>query len=129
MFSEQFEDELSVTPLEDGRHWRVTKAFHYTSDAGLRIEIPEGFVTDFASTPFFLWWILPPTGRYTRAALVHDKLYSDHRRGVYHYSRAFADAVLLEACRDCKCRELTCETIWIGVRIGGWKAWHAKEQG
>ncbi len=40
----------------------------------LNIEVPQGFVTDFASIPRSLWWILHPTGIYGSAAIVHDYL-------------------------------------------------------
>jgi hypothetical protein len=107
----QFRDPLVVTPMADG---------------GARIEVPAGEVTDFASIPRFLWPILPPTGRYTRAAVIHDKLYSDHRKHLFHYSRAYADAVLMEAMRDCGCGWLVCYVIWFGVRLGGFVAWKGK---
>jgi hypothetical protein len=129
MFSQrQFENELVVTPLSDGRRWRITQAFHYTTDAGMIIEVPEGEVTDFASIPRFLWPVLPPTGTYTRAAVIHDHLYADHRKQVAHYSRAFADAILLEALADCGCSRLVTNVIWIGVRLGGWWAWSKKSR-
>lgn len=120
---EQFQDDLIVTPLPSGRRWKIVTAFHYETDAGLIIEIPAGEETDFASIPRFLWPILPPTGSYTRAAVVHDKLYSDHRKGLGHYSRAYADSILLEAMKDCECGKLVRWTIWFGVRLGGWVAW------
>jgi len=36
--------------------------------------VPGGFVTDFASVPRFLTWLVPTMGTYTRAAIVHDWL-------------------------------------------------------
>lgn len=38
--------------------------------------IPKGFVTDFASTPRFMWPIFPPADTYTRSAVLHDYLLS-----------------------------------------------------
>jgi len=46
----------------------------YHSDLIGHIEVPKGYRTDFASVPRFFWRILPPTGRYSRAAVVHDYL-------------------------------------------------------
>lgn len=37
--------------------------------------VPDGFVTDGASTPKALWGLFPPLGRYSIAAVVHDHLY------------------------------------------------------
>lgn len=47
--------------------YRVTKT---TKIAGYTV--PEGFITDGASVPRFLWWLFPPVGRYFAAAVVHD---------------------------------------------------------
>jgi hypothetical protein len=125
---QQFKTPLVVTPMPDGKRWKIHEAFDYETDAGTVIEIPAGETTDFASIPRFLWPILPPTGRYTRAAVVHDHLYREHRLGHKHYSRAYADAVFMEGMRDCGCGWLVCYTIWLGVRLGGWAAWSAKEK-
>jgi len=38
------------------------------------IIVPAGYRTDFASIPRFFHRILPPIGRYSRAAVVHDWL-------------------------------------------------------
>lgn len=38
------------------------------------IEVPAGYVTDFASIPRGLWNLIPPWGRYRKAAVVHDWL-------------------------------------------------------
>lgn len=81
-----------------------------------RILICSGFTTDFASVPKLLWNLLPPTGRYTRAAVVHDYLY--HTKGIC--TRAQADAVLYEAMKyPCQVDFFTRWTIWAGVRVGG----------
>lgn len=40
------------------------------SEAGYTV--PDGFVTDGASVPPFLWSVFPPVGRYFVAACVHD---------------------------------------------------------
>src|SRR5262245_55189884 len=39
------------------------------------VTVPVGFVTDFASIPRIFWSALPPDGRYTYPAIVHDYLY------------------------------------------------------
>src|SRR4051812_33768138 len=38
------------------------------------ITVPAGFVTDFASVPQFMYWLIPSYGQYTNAAVVHDYL-------------------------------------------------------
>lgn len=39
-----------------------------------RVVVPSGFVTDLASVPFFMTWLFPRYGKYTKAAIVHDYL-------------------------------------------------------
>jgi hypothetical protein len=112
----EFLTELEVTPLLDGRNWRVDQGFVYESaHLGRILEIPTGFITDFASIPRVLWDLLPPTGKYSRAAVVHDYLY----RTLGVASRADADAVLLEAMKILGVDELTQLAIYDGVRVGG----------
>ena len=81
------------------------------------LTIPAGFVTDLASVSRLLWWVLPPFGRYTRAAVVHDFLYSG--QGL---SRAIADAIFLEAMTDLGVGRWKRWVMYAGVRLGGWQA-------
>lgn len=41
---------------------------------GHRIEVPIGFLTDFASVPRFFWRIFPPWDTHRLSAVVHDYL-------------------------------------------------------
>ena len=43
------------------------------------VNVPVGFVTDFASIPRIFWSVLPPDGKYTHPAIVHDYLYWTQR--------------------------------------------------
>lgn len=79
----------------EGRKWELLAPFEYhvgqyPSDDVIRV--PAGFVTDLASVPRALWWMIPPHGRYAKAAIVHDYLY-DQAIGTKEY----ADKVFLEA--------------------------------
>ena len=116
----RFEDELLVSPQADGKNWLVHDEFDYHTDVELAsgfnvVEIPAGFVTDFASIPRALWPVLPPTGKYGKAAVVHDYLY----RTVGVARRNEADAVLKEAMIALGVGFFTRWTIYSGVRAGG----------
>lgn len=119
----------------DGKNWRVIHTFVYDIGdlgSGKSVVIPEGFITDFASIPRGLWNVLPPTGGYGKAAVVHDYLY----RGGYittilgnvethnNPTRAETDAILKEAMDVSGVGRVTRWTIWAGVRVGGWLAWN-----
>lgn len=85
-----------TTPLQleymDGINYRLLSEFDFASEEVERlIRVPAGFVTDFASVPRFFWRVLPPTGQYGKAAVVHDFLYRTHAA-----IKADADKVFLE---------------------------------
>jgi hypothetical protein len=131
-----------LSPLEleymDGRQWKITAEFDYHLGAPDGIEyvkIPVGFITDFASIPRAFWNILPPTGQYGKAAVVHDWLYQRRRVAGYtptnkvayvrYVERAEADATLNEAMQVLGVGRFTRAIIYGGVRVGGWVPWNS----
>jgi len=77
--------------------------------------VPVGFETDYASSPRFLWWLVPPFGPYTKAAVLHDWLY---RTGLT--SRRDADRVFLAVMLELRTRRLRALAMWAAVRAFGW---------
>lgn len=68
-----------------GKLYRLTQPLHYLSHltpADPFHTVPEGFESDGASVPRFLWAFFPPSGPYTPAALLHDKQCEDR---ILHY--------------------------------------------
>jgi len=55
-------------------NWIVMKDFHFNRYA-IDIVIPRGFVTDLASIPRFLWWVIAPFELSITAPIVHDWCY------------------------------------------------------
>lgn len=41
------------------------------------MEVPEGFETDLASVPRWLWWFIAPAGRHAQACVVDDFTYEN----------------------------------------------------
>lgn len=82
-------------------------------------DFKPGFLTDLASIPLGMWNILPKSGRYDRAAVVHDYLYQFNG-----CTRAEADAVLKEAMEVLQVGGFRIFMIYSGVRSGGWKSWN-----
>ncbi len=155
----RFTAPLVVTPLDDGRRWKVLRSscndleeslawfsqqFGYDigfEDSGLSIIVPYNFTTDFASTPWFLWWLLPRWGKYGNAAVIHDYLYrggeivldehvysgSEHLPKtdltLPHPTRKQADEIMLEAMKVLEVAAWQRNLIYWGVRIGGWYGW------
>lgn len=64
---------VPMTLFGDGQDSVLTQDLQYRIlQTNFVIVVPAGFVTDFASTPRALWSVIPPTGRYQLAAVVHD---------------------------------------------------------
>lgn len=83
------------------------------------LDIPEGFVTDYASVPRLFWNIFPPADpRYSRAAVLHDRLYEE-----WTVTRAAADAVFREAMLATGTRRLRAWVMWLAVRAFGRSAY------
>lgn len=108
-------DTPLVLEFIDGRDWRLVHAFTY--DHG-RFVVPAGFLTDFASVPRFFWRLFPPTGRYGKAAVLHDMLY---RTGAV--PRREADAIFFDAMRSLGVFLPTRWLMWLAVRLFGWTAY------
>lgn len=94
---------VPLTPFGDGEDSVLTKDLAYqVLQTNFVIIVPAGFVTDFASTPRALWSVLPPTGRYQLAAVVHDFLYWDQglftRASGRHFPRRY-EREQRQACR------------------------------
>ena len=76
-------------------HWSALQGSSIKRAASVKriwIDVPAGYVTDLASVPRALWTVFPPHGRYAKAAIVHDYLYSNAIG-----SKRWADKVFLEA--------------------------------
>lgn len=120
----RFLSPLKALDLADGRSRRLLEPFRYRSALLDRvIEVPAGFVYDGASIPRPLWWLIgsPFTGRYRRAALVHDYLYA-----VHGCSREEADRVFLEAMDEDRVPKWRRWAMYRGVRLGGAGPWAGK---
>ena len=113
-----------MTPLNlhdiDGTRFELLTPLVYASATGRIITVPAGFVTDFASIPRLLWWRYPKSGKWNRAAVVHDFLYAYNG-----CTRAEADAIFKEALEVCGVGWRTRQQFWLAVRAGGWKPWNA----
>ena len=108
------------------RIYFLTRPIAWSPNSGQtykRVEVPPGFVTDFASVPRAFWSFLPPDGEYAYAAILHDYLYWTQNR-----PRAEADDILKFAMGDLKVGSITTGTIYSAVRIGGEDAWNSNTQ-
>ena len=91
----QFTDPL-VVELVDKNLWKLASSFEYhvgkyPSDEV--IEVPSGFVTNFASVPRILWWVISPIDKHAKAATVHDYCYFIHYDSKERCDDIFAEAM------------------------------------
>ena len=124
-----FTEPLIVSPLPGGRRWRLVGHFTYavgSEHSGAYIVVPSGFETDFASVPRMFWSIIPPWGKYGKAAIVHDYLYqtlsaTSIKTGI-RYTRKDADDIFLEAMGVLGVPTWKKYLMYWAVRLFGWAA-------
>ena len=102
----------------DGRDWQLDSKLIYHSAIAGRIQVPVGFITDFASVPRVFWRVLPPDD-YGPAAVVHDWAYRSHA-----LTRLVADQVYREALAVLEAPRWKQWVMYWGVRVGGSWAYH-----
>ena len=117
-----FTDKLVVSKLK-GKWWKVEREFEYYLDGGEIVTIPNGFETDFASVPRIFWFILPPDGNYTQAAVLHDFLY---QRNVF--TRKKCDEVFLDAMTILEVPKWKRKVMYRALRMFGWTCWRKYEK-
>jgi hypothetical protein len=140
-----FTTPLLTEKLNGGRHFRIIQEFTYklgAKDGPEHIDVPIGEVTDFGSIPWFLRWLVDPTGTSGKAFVIHDRLYNgggithtetidanDHCQlpvtfeKMRYPSRKEADFILLDGMRVLKEWKVIRGIVYIGVRVGGWYRW------
>lgn len=117
----QFLDSLCIAEVDDKIFQVYDHPFRYASDLQGLITVPIGFYTDFASVPRWMPLMYALVGDTAHApAVIHDWLYYS----AFVPNRKDADLVLLEAMRVWGMSAWRCQTIYWGVRLGGWAAWN-----
>ena len=113
-----FLSELVITEAGDN-NWKLTAPLRYTA-AYQSFEIPTKAETDFASVPVLFQWRIPRSGRYTKAAVLHDFLWRTPVDGV---SRGDADGIFRRSMRELGVPFLRRWLMWAGVRVASlWKS-------
>lgn len=120
-----FTEQLKISPFDAAMtRWVLLEKFTYVIgdlETGTEyVEVPSGFVTDFATTKF-LSWLLPPTGKYGKACVIHDFLCErkviKHKDGTTRVcSRKEADKIFLEAMEVLGVDLVTRYAMYAGVR-------------
>ena len=109
---------LHVRILRDGRTVELLDPYTYHHPHHGKILVPAGFRTDFASVPRLFWRVVPPWGRYSPAAAVHDYLYATGQM-----SRRDADVVFYDKMIALGVNKAKAWTMYRAVRMFGGLAW------
>lgn len=84
----------------------------------IAIAVPKGYVTDFASIPGWIQWLIAPFGRHSEAAVVHDWLYTLGTKGDSK-SRKLADQTFRRALAIVGVKFIRRNLMYWAVRMGG----------
>lgn len=111
----------------DGLHGVAWEDQEFTHPDGRIFLIPKGAKTDGASTPQWMWNILPPVGKlYWMACRLHDALYQ-----LYGLTEQECNEILLVAMQVSGVNAFEAKTIFDGVKEWGLKSFEEdrKNQG
>lgn len=110
-----------IAPFGDSEWWLLTESIPTRIGVSDEvITVPKGFVTDLASIPRLFWSLLPKTGPYMSAAILHDYLYWDQR-----CTRAEADQIFDIEMKSYGVSETSRSLIFSAVSDFGAAAWEA----
>jgi hypothetical protein len=99
--------------------WLLEPLRYEIGTTGIAIEVPDGFVTDYASIPQAFWSLgLATRGTYSRAAIIHDYLYWSQS-----CTKEQADHLMVLAMKESDVEGWKRNAIQAGLWIGAQKAW------
>ena len=116
-----FTTALVVSPMPDGRRWKLVFSFQYHIGSKYSrdyVQVPVGFITDFASIPWIFSTFLPYWGKYGKAAVIHDYLYFRQDTTRKEADDIFYEAMLVGGTKPWKAR-----IMYLAVRLFAWVAW------
>ena len=114
--------KLILEPISNGKVV-LTQDYIYSVN-GYDIKVFKGFVTDGASVPHSLQWLYNPFGRYIKAAVVHDFLYSCYNNtGI---NRTLADKIFRYIMQETGVDNRTVRRFYAAVRAFGETSWKKK---
>jgi hypothetical protein len=112
-----FTTELLVQQVGDF-DWKLVGPLRYEGNREV-FEVPTDAETDFASVPAPFQWLIPRSGRYTKAAVLHDYLWRHGKK--LKVARADADGLFRRAMADLDVPFLRRWVMWGAVRIASLK--------
>ena len=116
--------KLILDPISNGKAILLEEYIYEIN--GYLIRVPKSFITDGASVPHSLQWLYNPYGKYIKAAVVHDYLYSVYNNtGI---NRTLADKIFYFIMKETGVDKRTCRRFYAAVRCFGETSWKPKLQ-
>ena len=114
--------KLILEPISNGKAILLEE---YVYDInGYLIRVPKSFITDGASVPKSLQWLYNPFGKYIKAAVIHDYLYSTYNNtGI---NRTLADKIFRHIMQETGVDIRTVRRFYTAVRCFGETSWKKK---
>ena len=114
--------KLILEPISNGK--AVLMQDYVYSINGYDIKVFRGFITDGASVPKSLQWLYDPFGKYIKAAVIHDYLYSCYNNtGI---NRTLADKIFRHIMQETGVDIRTVRRFYTAVRCFGETSWKKK---
>lgn len=114
--------KLILKPLSNGK--AILLDDYVYSINGYDIKVFRGFITDGASVPKSLQWLYNPYGKYIKAAVVHDYLYSVYNNtGI---NRTLADKIFKHIMKETGVDDRTVRRFYAAVKYFGETSWKPK---
>ena len=114
--------KLILEPISNGK--AVLMQDYIYSINGYDIKVFKGFVTDGASVPHSLQWLYNPFGKYIKAAVIHDYLYSTYNNtGI---NRTLADKIFRHIMKETGVDSRIVRKFYAAVKYFGATSWKSK---
>mgnify|MGYP000882554979 FL=1 len=114
--------KLILKPLSNGK--AILLDDYVYSVNGYDIKVFRGFITDGASVPKSLQWLYNPFGKYIKAAVIHDYLYSTYNNtGI---NRTLADKIFKNIMKETGVDNRTVRRFYNAVKYFGETSWKPK---
>ena len=114
--------KLILKPLSNGKATLLDDYVYSVN--GYDIKVFRGFITDGASVPKSLQWLYNPFGKYIKAAVIHDYLYSTYNNtGI---NRTLADKIFKHIMKETGVDNRTVRRFYNAVKYFGETSWKPK---
>ncbi|ECG2028692.1 DUF1353 domain-containing protein [Salmonella enterica subsp. enterica] len=111
----------AILEMLDHFLWRVYEPFEFylSDDISDIISVPAGFITDFATIPRIFWTFMPPDGKYSKTAIIHNWIYDNALRTKKEADLIFLDRMTVLGVPKWKRIVMYLEVRWFGRGMHG----------